>query len=191
MAFNNSFASAISVALAFSLGGAALAQSKPYVVEGPGRMVCEDVSRTASSDPKVQAVSIWLTGYLTAHNRLIEKVFDLTPWQTQPVLMSLLLQYCKANPQHVVEKGAQELVAYLIPNALQKEAEVVAVGSGSDVVLLYLPVVANIRDKLKLEGYLPGTSMESLLQSIKAFQTKNGLSATGLPDQKTLTLLLK
>lgn len=185
---------AVFTALMLSLPQPAMAENhamRDYVVEGPGRMTCADLNDAEAGAPRIIAVSSWLNGYLTAHNRLSNDIFDLTPWQTPPILMSLLAQYCGANPDQIVERGAQELVAYLAPNALREPSEVVAVGQGSDVVLLYVRTVADIRQRLSEEGFPPAVSMESLVEAIAAFQEQNGLPVTGLPSSNTLALLLR
>lgn len=164
---------------------------REYVVEGPGRITCADFNSLEADAPPIIAVSSWLNGYLTAHNRLSNDIFDLTPWQTSPILMSLLAQYCASNPDQIVERGAQELVAYLTPDALREQSDVVAVGQGSDVVLLYVRTVREIRQRLADEGFPPANSMESLLEAIAAFQAQNGLPVTGLPSQNTLAILLR
>jgi hypothetical protein len=185
---------AASVALMLCLPQSVFAENhvvREYVVEGPGRMTCADFNAAEAAEPRIISVASWLNGYLTAHNRLSNDIFDLTPWQTTPILMSLLAQYCAANPDQIVERGAQELVAYLVPNALREPSDVVAVGQGSDVVLLYVRTVGNIRQRLSEEGFPPATSMESLLEAIAAFQAQNGLPVTGLPSQNTLAILLR
>lgn len=170
---------------------AAAQQEQLYVVEGPGRMACSDFSGLDPAGDQARGVAAWLTGYMTAHQRLMSDVFDLTPWQTVPVLLSLLRQYCDANGEAKVEEGAQQLVAYLRPGALTEPAKVVAVGSGKNVVLLYAPVVAEVRKKLSEAGHRAGPSMEELADALRAYQAENDLPQTGLPDQSTLVTLLR
>lgn len=161
------------------------------MVEGPGRMACSDYSALDPASDEARGVAAWLTGYMTAHQRLMPDIFDLTPWQTVPVLLSLLRQYCGANGEAKVEKGAQQLVAYLRPGALTEPAKVVAVGSGKNVVLLYVPVVAEVRRKLAEAGHQAGPSMEEFADALRAYQAEKNLPQTGLPDQPTLVTLLR
>lgn len=161
------------------------------MVEGPGRMACSDFSGLDPASDEARGVAAWLTGYMTGHQRLMSDVFDLTPWQTVPVLLSLLRQYCEANGEAKVEEGAQQLVAYLRPGALTEPAKVVAVGSGKNVVLLYAPVVAEVRRKLADAGHRAGPSMEDLGDALRAYQAEKNLPQTGLPDQATLVTLLR
>lgn len=160
-------------------------------MEGPGRMACSDFSGLDPASDESRGVAAWLTGYMTAHQRLMPDIFDLTPWQTVPVLLSLLRQYCDANGEAKVEEGAQQLVAYLRPGALTGPAKVVAVGSGKNVVLLYAPVVAEVRKKLAEAGHRAGPSMDDLSDALRTYQAEKNLPQTGLPDQSTLVTLLR
>ena len=186
-------------ALAIAVAGAlpvqaqdAAAVGQPYVVEGPGRAAC---STYVDQDPAGDArrlTAAWLTGYLTAHHRLIPDVFDLSAWQSPAVLLSLLTQYCAANPDQIVEKGAQELVGYLLPRALTEPAEVIAFetpeGQG---VLIYVPVVAQLRTALTEAGHPSGPDVPDIIAALRAYQEASGLDSTGLPDQPTLARLLQ
>jgi len=154
-------------------------------------MACSEFSGLDPASEDARGVAAWLTGYMTAHQRLMPDIFDLTPWQTVPVLLSLLRQYCAANGEAKVEEGAQQLVAYLRPGALTEPAKVVAVGSGKNVVLLYVPVVAEVRKKLAEAGHPAGPSMEDMAEALRSYQAEKNLPQTGVPDQQTLATLMK
>jgi hypothetical protein len=165
--------------------------TRPYVVEGPGRATCADFVAWAPGGEERRLGAAWLTGYMTAHHRLMPGVFDLTAWQTPALLMGLMEQYCTSNPDAIVERGAQELVAYLTPRALTEEAELVAVRNGSAVVLVYRPVLTQVRDGLEGAGFAAASDEAGLIAALTAYQTAQGLEPTGLPDQATLARLLK
>lgn len=154
-------------------------------------MACSDFSKIEPAGDGARGVASWLTGYMTAHQRLMPDTFDLTPWQTVPVLLSLLRQFCAANGEKNVEAGAQQLVGYLRANALKEPAEVVSVGNGKNLVLLYVPVVAEVRRKLGEAGHPAGPSIEDLTAALRDYQADKGLPETGLPDQRTLATLLQ
>jgi len=162
-----------------------------YAIDGPGAMRCADFVKDFDN-PKVQRdVAIWTSGYLTAHQRLISQVYDLTPWQTPGVLLGMLKQFCTDRPQARVERGVAELVGYLLPRALKNPEQVVAVGTGSSTVLLYVSVVKQVRERLGQEGFAAGPSLSDLAKSLADWQSAHGLPATGLADQATLVKLLK
>lgn len=167
-----------------------MAQSSPYVVEGPGRAACADfVAWEADSDARRLAAA-WLTGYLTAHHRFLPDVFDLTAWQSPGLLLGLLEQYCAAHPDAILERGAQDLVAYLVPRALTEPSEPVALRNGTAVVLVYPPVLTRLRAALRAAGHPAGPGDAGLSAALTEFQAAMDMDQTGLPDQKTLARLL-
>lgn len=170
---------------------AAAQDATPYVVEGPGRLVCADFVQQDPQGEDRRLMAAWMTGYLTAHNRLTPQVFDMTAWQSPGLLLGMLVQYCAANPDEIVERGAQELIGYLAPRSIRDPAEVTALENGGSVVLLYVPVVARVRARLNELGYDNGTTDADLFAAIATFQEAEGLEATGLPDQRTLSTLLR
>ncbi len=184
-------------ALAILIAGALPVQAQdvtaqPYMVEGPGRQVCSDFSTQDPTGDGRRLAAAWLTGYLTAHQRLIPDVFDLSAWQSPALLLSLLDQYCAANPDQIVELGAQELVGYLLPRALTEPAEAIAVeNEDGQGVLIYLPVMAHIREALAAQGHASGSDVSEIVAALRAYQASNGLEPTGLPDQPTLARLLQ
>jgi hypothetical protein len=115
----------------------------------------------------------------------------LTPWQSPALLLGLLEQYCAAHPDDIVERGAQELVGYLRPSALEEEAELVSIRNGQSVVLVYRPVLSRIRAALDAAGFTPGAGVTGLTTALESYQTSENLERTGLPDQRTLARLLE
>lgn len=186
------FACLIAAGAVLGQPAAVLAEkTNSYAIDGPGAMRCADFVKSFDK-PKVQRdVAIWTSGYLTAHQRLIPKVYDLTPWQTPGVLLGLLKQFCTDRPQARIERGVAELVGYLLPRALKAPEKVVAVGTDGSTVLLYVSVVKQVRERLGQDGFAAGPSLADLAKSLADWQKAHGLPATGLADQPTLVKLLK
>ncbi|TDL89070.1 hypothetical protein [Meridianimarinicoccus aquatilis] len=173
------------------LAQSASAQEMPYVVEGPGRASCAAFTEWEPEGLQRQLSAAWLTGYLTAHNRFMPDIFDLTAWQSPGLLLGLLEQYCAAHPEEIVERGAQELIAYLLPRALTDEADLVTLQNDGSVVFVYRPVLAQVRAALAAAGYAPGSGETGLSDALAAYQMAEQLEQTGLPDQPTLSRLLQ
>lgn len=166
------------------------ASIRPYAVDGPGAMRCADFTAKADDAETTREVAIWLAGYLTAFQRLMPNVYDLTPWQGPGVLVGLLQGYCEANDQARVEQGASKLIGDLAPKAIRGAAKRVTLGTGDKVVVLYAPVVAEIRERLAAAGHPPGPTEADLAAALAAYQAEKGLAVTGLADQATLVILL-
>lgn len=180
---------AVAAVVLSSLNANATTGEQSYAVEGPGRMGCSAFTALAPDDRRNGAVLLWLTGYLTAHHKLLGDVFDLSPWQTPEVLLSLVRQYCSAHQDAIVEQGARELVLFLGPDAERTESKVVEWRNGDDLVLLYETTVQKIRDALSVAGHSPGETSDDLVSALSAYQASNGIAVTGLPDQATMLKL--
>jgi hypothetical protein len=160
-----------------------------YAVEGPGRMTCADFAALSPDEPRARDVAVWLSGYMTAHNRLLTGTFDLTPWQTPGTLTGLLAQFCADNGDEVVETGATELVNYLADGRLRDRADAVAVKHDGKVTMIYAPLLAEVHARLAATGY-PSEGPDKLPEALQGYQKANGLTPTGLPDQPTLLKLM-
>lgn len=170
--------------------GAAADANGRFAQEGPGRLTCAKGFPEAPQGEETRLLAAWLTGYVTAHNQLLPDTFDLTPWQTPASLLSLLKQYCDANPDDTVTKAAQALVSYLQDQRLTEEARPVLLGVSDEQVVLYDAVVLQARTRLTEAGFAPGPSVEDLADAVRDFQAANDLPVNGLLDQATLARLL-
>jgi hypothetical protein len=162
-----------------------------YAVEGPGRLSCGDFNALPPSDAVRRDLAVWLTGYFTAHNRLLPKTFDLTPWQTPATVLAMVAQYCEAHPDRIAERAAQELVSHLAELRIQAEAPVLMQRAGDQVTVLYEEVVKSATAALGAAGFAVGPSEDGFAQAVRRFQKNNGLPETGTLDQATLALLLQ
>ena len=162
-----------------------------FAQEGPGRLSCERAFSKDETGEQARLVAAWVTGFVTAHNALLDDTFDLTPWQTPATLLSLLNQFCTANPDKSVTDGMLQLVEYLKPGRLENAAKLVVLGTEGKQTILYDAVVVQARERLALAGFPPGPTLEDLANAITAYQSDTGLEATGLLDQRTLARLLQ
>ena len=184
-------ASAGAIALAASISVPVFAADSEgrYAIEGPGRTICADFTADADTKDIRRDVAIWLSGYITAHNRLLGDTFDITPWQSSPALLSLTRQFCLANPDATVEVAAQQLMSYLAPDRLTESSDLVAQGSGNQTTVLYAEVVSQARGRLRAAGFDPGNTPAALAEAVKAYQRSLGTDPSGILDQATLARL--
>ena len=188
---------AASAALALAGPASAVDAEGRFAIEGGGLQTCGDFEtamRWRTRD--VSAFGGWLEGYLTALNQSYADVYDLTPWQTTESLLSLLRSVCRQMPDDArVAAGVDRMVAVLLPQALRDESPVVAVpAADGEAFAMYVAVLDRIGAGLRSRGHdvvqRTGHFGEDTREGLRAVQAAAGLPATGLPDQRTLFVLL-
>lgn len=181
------------VAVCTGLAGPVLAADEEgrYAVEGPGRLTCSDLTALEPADPMRRDLAVWMTGYLTAHHRLLSETFDLTPWQTPGTVLAMVEQYCTANPEAIAERAAQELVSHLGLQRVESETPVLMQRAGDQVTLLYEGVIESATAALAAQGFAAEPGEEGLAGAVRGFQRSEGLAETGALDQATLARLLR
>lgn len=160
-----------------------------FAVKGTGRVTC--AALTEGDDAGRRDAAIWLTGYLTAHNRLMQDTFDLATWQSPSALFALAQQYCRANPDANLERAAAELVGFLARTRLKDQSEGVVFEHEGQVTVLYATVAEQAAQRLRNQGYEVGAAPGDFHVPLLAFQKDRGLPQTGIPDQRTLALLFQ
>lgn len=176
---------------------AAVDRDGRFAIEGGGLQTCTDYQsalRWRTAD--LPAYGGWIEGYLTAVNQARGDLFDLTPWQTTESLLSLLGSVCGQLPGETrVALALDRLVALLLPQALREESPVIAVEAGDGAAYaFYVAVLDRINAALRGRGHavvsLPGHFGDDTRAGLRAVQAGAGLAETGLPDQRTLFVLL-
>ncbi|WP_136635398.1 peptidoglycan-binding domain-containing protein [Pseudooceanicola onchidii] len=168
----------------------AVDQNDRYAVKGPGKLKCGTFAALDPTHEHVRDAGVWLTGYFTAHNRLLRETYDLLPWQTPGTVLALAAQYCRAHPEAQLNDAAAELVGYMASRRVTEEAPGVVLRSGGSVTVVYAPIVEDIRDALREAGQDLGPDAEDLEAALKLYQQAQDLPVTGIPDQPTLLKLL-
>ncbi|WP_300029101.1 peptidoglycan-binding domain-containing protein [uncultured Roseobacter sp.] len=162
-----------------------------YAVEGPGSLTCDRVTALTAGSSDQRDLALWLSGYITAHNRLLPETFDLTPWQTPSTLLALMIQYCTANPGATAEVASQELIAYLMPDRLAETSQTVMQRTDEKVTVLYEQVLERAIAALTAAGTPVDPQTGDFAAAVRRFQKQSGLPETGAFDQATLALLLQ
>lgn len=176
-------------------GRATDAQGK-FAVKGAGAVPCSAFveARTRRLYVRLATFEGWLYGYLTGYDRLVRDTFDVAPWQSTPLLMGALQAYCSKHPRERFEIAVAGLVNTLRPERIRKQSEIVRVKEGARTLTLYREVVVRVQKALAQSkiyaGKADGKFGDETKRAIAAFQKREKLPATGLPDQRTLLALL-
>ena len=191
------------VALAFALlassalPGIASDPQGRFAIEGGGLQTCDaflDSAQWRTGD--LGGYGGWIEGYLTATSRHVDGIYDLTPWQTTESLLGLMRSVCRQMPGDTRFADAlAELVALLRPQALDEESEVILIDVDEATTLpVYVTVLdrvgAALRDRGHAVSALPGHFGEDTRAALTLVQREAGLAETGVPDQRTLFVLL-
>lgn len=185
------------LAIVFIVSGARAVDSQGrFAVEGVGFGTCEQFS--AAMEERSGAYfrfGGWLEGYITASNRYIENTYDLTPWQTTDLLISLIGLHCRSNPTHQFYHVVLSLIQELETNRLVVESPVRRAQANDTVVVIYDEVLRRVQAELKAldfySGPIDGLFGEATSAALANFQESRQLTKTGLPDQATLLRLFR
>ena len=176
---------------ALPLAAHAAADDGSFAVDGVGRAACSDFNAAveARDERLVNAFGSWTSGFLSAANALSPQTFDLTPWQSEGLIMSQMQNYCAQNAEVPYVDAIARLIQALSPTKLAESAELTTLGSGDGAVQVYEPVVQGIRDALTEQGFEVAEGDMGLAEALTDFQSANDLEETGTPDQRTLAAL--
>jgi hypothetical protein len=88
-----------------------------YVALGFGLESCQTFLQARSNDLDLP-YRHWLTGYLTAVNKLTKDTVDIRGTTDIDDMLRLLEQYCIKNPQHSFSRAVEALVKELYPKRI-------------------------------------------------------------------------
>ena len=168
-----------------------------YAMKGGGLQTCEaflDSALWRTED--VAAYGGWIEGYLTATNAWADGVYDLTPWQTTESLVALARSVCRQlGAETRFAEAMSELALVLRQSALTEESDVVVIEVDAATSLpIYVSVLDRVNEALRERGHevatLPGHFGEDSRAALRAVQQDAGIAQSGIPDQRTLFLLL-
>jgi hypothetical protein len=162
-----------------------------YAIKGVGRKTCADATADMAKGPGAQQVyAAWLQGYVTGINRSSVGVYDLTPWQTAELVLSLTAHACKATPEDKLSDALDRVLRGMSPLRLEKRAKIVALRKGDSYVNIYEDVLDRAIVRLTALGHSPGPVSPRIdarvTRALTEFQRARGLPESGIPDQATL-----
>ena len=167
-----------------------------FAVDGPGNQTCRTFVEALDSGDERAAVAFaaWTEGFITGVNVFRDQTFDITPWQTTPLLMAKMRGFCAEKPEMAYVNALGRLIATLVPQRMTEGSDLVQMRSGGSAVALPAAVLARVRAALEdATGEsiaTPDASFDGrFVGAIMAYQQDQGLPQTGLPDQPTLNAL--
>lgn len=167
-----------------------------FAVEGAGRLDCTKFTsaRADKTSSEYQRLIGFVEGYLSAANRYEPNTFDLTPWHNAAALDIILNSHCSQHGADTLVSVVQRIVTGLRPIRVAQFSPMVEVGDDRHRTFVYETILRRAQSELKLRGFFAGpedgTFTPELQNALIAFQTRQSLTQTGVPDPATLWTLL-
>jgi hypothetical protein len=166
-----------------------------FAVEGAGVTNCRHfVEQVEGQTKEVYAYAGWVEGYVTAVNAYQKETFDITPWQNTKLQILLLANYCKKKPDQSFVEAVRTMVQALHPRRLQERSDLVVARNGDKAIRVYEAVIRQLQQQLRklglYKGKVDGIYSDDVRKAVLAYQKREKLSPSGLPDASTLMRLL-
>lgn len=165
-----------------------------FAVKGAGKHTCEDFSKATNvKSTDYYLFGGWVEGFISSYNQFQPGNFDITPWQTTELILTLLKSHCSKNPETRFLTATNSLIKTLFPIRLAENSNLMSVQVGKSKSYYYQEIITRVKDRLKAMGYLSGNINSTFKQedavALEKYQKKIGLKPTGILDQKTLASL--
>lgn len=173
----------------------AFSEKGEFAVKGLGADTCRNFVKAAAEKlASVAEFRGWVEGYLTAVNRYRPDTFDIAPWETSGMLLSLIRAHCEQHPDDRLFEVVHQLQLLLAQDRLATRSEVAEIGEGEQKLRIYGEVIKRVQqaliDRKLLDGKADGAFGPKTKVALETFQKQQNLPVTGLPDQQTLFELL-
>lgn len=178
-----------------SAGHAADEQGK-FAMKGAGLASCDVFTQErAQGSQAYYLIGGWVEGYLSAHNKLLPKTFDITPFESLELLLKIVNSHCETHPKDLLHGVVDGIVAKLASQKLIKDGPKIKIHDGERSVHLYRDTVNEMQAKLTqlnlYKGPVNGVFSDATQAALMAYQSDIRFAPTGFPDQATLWRLLR
>lgn len=167
-----------------------------FSIKGVGLATCEQYLAEAEKGTNFYFMfGGWLDGYLSAINQAAPQTYDVAPWQVTDLLAALIADHCKEHPKQRFFAVVNAMAGRLMDDRLQTHSDPIEAKAGDKTVKVYKEVMRRAQEALQTKGFysstLDGLFGPNTQKAFEAYQRKEGLEVTGLPDQLTLLRLLE
>lgn len=175
---------------------AAADQNNMFSVKGIGSTTCEQFNHAFKlKNKKLDMYGGWVEGYITALNQASGETFDLSPWQSTDLLVTAIAKYCRKSPEKKFFDIVQSMVVSLQKDRLDAYSSIEEIRRDNKVLLMYQDIIKRTQQTLIKLGFFTGDADGkyggATEAAVRQFQKSVDLSATGIPDQRTLVLLFQ
>ena len=174
---------------------AAADKNGDFYARGVGAQPCESyLAEKAKGSPAYYFYRSWLNGYFSAYNQFAHDNYDVAPNATIEGLANSVEAVCRKYPKQQFWTAAFALAQVFWNKRLTTKSEIVAATAGNQTVKLYRATMLQMQEALNEQGYKVGKP-DGLFgaktqQALAAYQQKQKLPVTGLPDAATRAKLV-
>jgi hypothetical protein len=137
----------------------------------------------------------WIQGYVAAYNKHIPETYDITPFESDALLLLMMRRHCDSNPDQRLLPVLDSILAFLHKDRIPKRSQIVRIDVDKQAVMLYVETIRKLQAELARRGHydgaISGQFTEETKSGLGAYQTEAGIAPTGFPDQRTLWQLLR
>jgi hypothetical protein len=166
-----------------------------FSVRGLGSGKCSELTLAIEKkdSASIQLYGSWLSGYLSASNRLISQTFDAIPGSSVNDALGVVAVVCGRNPDVLVETATYQALEALNPVRLRQDSPLLTMQDGARSLKIRQEALMFVQTELasaKLyKGPADGKPSPELARSIRTFQKAQKLPETGLPDMDVIVRL--
>lgn len=160
-----------------------------YAVRGIGSTSCGAFVDLIEEEGRLPVPYVaWMSGYLSALNRLEAETFDVSYITQNESMMVLVGRLCSDSRDVILETAIARLVNFMSEERIKAESGFLRLNVGDQQVMIRQSVYDRFVDRLVANGFLdaPEGFSEQVRDAILEFQEERGLAQTGLPDEVTL-----
>ena len=160
-----------------------------FAVRGLGSQTCATYVAAAAKPEEFARYGNWLLGYVTVQNRLTPDTYDVIPTEPGADFPNVVAVVCRTNPQMLLENAAASAISVMKPLRQTAASPLVQVSVDGKTVTIHQDSLKRLQTALiakqVFKGAANGTSTAAFTDALKAFQRKEGIPVTGLPDIDT------
>ncbi len=166
-----------------------------FVLRGIGGQSCEEGLALVKADPRNAAdLASWVTGYVTALNRVTPGTYDLLPLNDVTSVVQIVGGMCASNPKSSMEAVLIEVIQRLSKARVTTKSPLIEAAAGNRKIMIRSSMLAAMQSQLiaqKLyKGAADGQFNEKTADALKKYQKRQKLDVTGLPDAQTVIRML-
>lgn len=167
-----------------------------FAIGGAGSVQCADFVESQNINPEFRrVVASWMSGFFTALNAASADTFDIVPWHSPELIISIVIGHCQDYPNDSLASASWSIAKALEPQRLREQSEKIGMQSEAGKVRVYKIVLERVQERLTEQGFyngaIDGEPGSLTIEAIRGYQGANDLEQTGLPDQFTLWKLFQ